>query len=177
MVPAPSARWSPLVRVQVIMLTAIISRHAQQLGKARKAAVAAGQNPQRQLDGIVLDQTCPDQLLGTDVDRQQLTEVLRFVRAGDVWSPCPHRPRHRPGHRPRHDGEHPSGHRCPRRPRFQPDRRRRRAAPAGAVRGHLPARRRHPTPWATCTPARGSAAGSRATVVYQAAAHLYGPAG
>jgi len=43
-----------------------------------------GQNPQRQLDGIVLVQTCPDRLLGTDVDRPQLTEVLRFVRAGDM---------------------------------------------------------------------------------------------
>jgi len=42
------------------------------------------QNPQRQLDGIVLVQTCPDRLLGTDVDRPQLTEVLRFVRAGDM---------------------------------------------------------------------------------------------
>ncbi len=42
------------------------------------------QHPQRQLDGIVLVQTCPDRLLGTDVDRPQLTEVLRFVRAGDT---------------------------------------------------------------------------------------------
>jgi len=42
------------------------------------------QHPQRQLDGIVLVQTCPDRLLGTDVDRPQLTEVLRFVRAGDM---------------------------------------------------------------------------------------------
>jgi len=41
-------------------------------------------NPQRQLDGIVLVRTCPDRLLGTDVDRPQLTEVLRFVRAGDT---------------------------------------------------------------------------------------------
>jgi len=32
----------------------------------------------------VLVQTCPDRLLGTDVDRPQLTEVLRFVRAGDM---------------------------------------------------------------------------------------------
>jgi len=42
------------------------------------------QNPQRQLDGIVLVRTCPERLLGTDVDRPQLTEVLRFVRAGDT---------------------------------------------------------------------------------------------
>jgi len=35
------------------------------------------QNLARQLDGIVLDQTCPDRLLGTDVDRPQPTEVLR----------------------------------------------------------------------------------------------------
>lgn len=47
---------------------------------------------------------------------------------------------------PRHDGEHPSGHRCPHRPRLQPHRCRWRAAPAGAVHGHLPARHRHPTP-------------------------------
>ncbi len=39
------------------------------------------QNLARQLDGIVLDQTCPDRLLGTDVDRPQPTEVLPFVRA------------------------------------------------------------------------------------------------
>jgi len=42
------------------------------------------QHPQRQLDGIVLVRTCPDRLLGSDVDRPQLTEVLRFVRAGDM---------------------------------------------------------------------------------------------
>jgi len=29
-------------------------------------------------------QACPDRLLGSDVDRPQLTEVLRFVRAGDM---------------------------------------------------------------------------------------------
>jgi len=41
-------------------------------------------NPQRQFDGVVLVRTCPERLLGTDVDRPQLTEVLRFVRAGDM---------------------------------------------------------------------------------------------
>jgi len=42
------------------------------------------QNPQRQLDGIVLDQTFTDRLSGKDVDRPQLNEMLRFVRAGDT---------------------------------------------------------------------------------------------
>ena len=41
-------------------------------------------NPQRQLDGIVLDQTYTDRLSGKDVDRPQLSEMLRFVRAGDT---------------------------------------------------------------------------------------------
>jgi len=42
------------------------------------------QNPARQLDGIPLDQTFIDRLSGKDVERPQLTEMLRFVRGGDV---------------------------------------------------------------------------------------------
>jgi len=42
------------------------------------------QNPARQLEGIPLDQTFIDRLSGKDVDRPQLREMLRFVRAGDV---------------------------------------------------------------------------------------------
>jgi len=42
------------------------------------------QNPQRQLDGIALDQTFTDRLSGKDVDRPQLNELLRFVRTGDA---------------------------------------------------------------------------------------------
>ena len=54
----------------------------QRVGYQRVSSLE--QNPQRQLDGIVLDQTFTDRLSGKDVNRPQLTEMLRFVRAGDV---------------------------------------------------------------------------------------------
>ncbi len=54
----------------------------QRVGYQRVSSLE--QNPARQLEGIPLDQTFIDRLSGKDVDRPQLTEMLRFVRAGDV---------------------------------------------------------------------------------------------
>ncbi len=58
----------------------------QRVGYQRVSSLE--QNPARQLDGIVLDQTFIDRLSGKDVDRPQLGEMLRFVRAGGTRSPC-----------------------------------------------------------------------------------------
>ncbi len=54
----------------------------QRVGYQRVSSLE--QNPARQLEGIPLDQTFIDRLSGKDVDRPQLGEMLRFVRAGDV---------------------------------------------------------------------------------------------
>ena len=54
----------------------------QRVGYQRVSSLE--QNPARQLDGIVLDQTFIDRLSGKDVERPQLGEMLRFVRAGDT---------------------------------------------------------------------------------------------
>jgi len=54
----------------------------QRVGYQRVSSLE--QNPARQLEGIPLDQTFIDRLSGKDVDRPQLTEMLRFVRAGDT---------------------------------------------------------------------------------------------
>jgi len=54
----------------------------QRVGYQRVSSLE--QNPARQLEGIPLDQTFIDRLSGKDVDRPQLSEMLRFVRAGDV---------------------------------------------------------------------------------------------
>ncbi len=54
----------------------------QRVGYQRVSSLE--QNPARQLEGIPLDQTFIDRLSGKDVDRPQLREMLRFVRAGDV---------------------------------------------------------------------------------------------
>ncbi len=54
----------------------------QRVGYQRVSSL--DQNPARQLDGIPLDQTYTDRLSGKDVDRPQLSEMLRFVRAGDT---------------------------------------------------------------------------------------------
>ena len=42
------------------------------------------QHPERQLDGIVLDQSFIDTASGKDVDRPQLAALLAFVRRGDT---------------------------------------------------------------------------------------------
>ena len=54
----------------------------QRVGYQRVSSLE--QNPARQLEGIPLDQTFIDRLSGKDVDRPQLNEMLRFVRAGDT---------------------------------------------------------------------------------------------
>ncbi len=54
----------------------------QRVGYQRVSSLE--QNPARQLEGIPLDQTFTDRLSGKDVDRPQLSEMLRFVRAGDT---------------------------------------------------------------------------------------------
>jgi len=54
----------------------------QRVGYQRVSSLE--QNPQRQLDGVALDQTYTDRLSGKDVDRPQLSGMLRFVRAGDT---------------------------------------------------------------------------------------------
>lgn len=42
------------------------------------------QNPERQLEGIVVDCVFTDRASAKDVNRPQLTELLRFIRKGDV---------------------------------------------------------------------------------------------
>jgi len=54
----------------------------QRVGYQRVSSLE--QNPARQLEGIPLDQTFIDRLSGKDVERPQLSEMLRFVRAGDT---------------------------------------------------------------------------------------------
>lgn len=45
---------------------------------------ASDQNAERQLDGITLDRTFTDHASGKDVGRPALTELRRYVRAGDT---------------------------------------------------------------------------------------------
>lgn len=42
------------------------------------------QNPERQLDGVVVDRIFCDRASAKDVQRPQLQELLRFIRDGDV---------------------------------------------------------------------------------------------
>lgn len=42
------------------------------------------QNPERQLEGICVDRVFTDKASAKDVNRPQLTELLRFIREGDV---------------------------------------------------------------------------------------------
>lgn len=42
-----------------------------------------GQNTERQLEGLILDETFTDKISGKDLDRPALQEMLRFVRKGD----------------------------------------------------------------------------------------------
>ncbi len=42
------------------------------------------QNPDRQLDGIAVDQTFTDNASGKDTNRQQLDALMTFVRTGDT---------------------------------------------------------------------------------------------
>jgi DNA invertase Pin-like site-specific DNA recombinase len=54
----------------------------QQIGYIRVSSFE--QHPERQLDGIVLDQSFIDTASGKDVDRPQLAALLAFVRRGDT---------------------------------------------------------------------------------------------
>jgi DNA invertase Pin-like site-specific DNA recombinase len=54
----------------------------QQVGYIRVSSFE--QRPERQLDGIVLDQAFIDTASGKDVDRPQLAALLTFVRRGDT---------------------------------------------------------------------------------------------
>ena len=59
-----------------------VGMSGQRVGYQRVSSLE--QNPSRQLEGIALDQTFIDRLSGKDVERPQLGEMLRFVRAGDT---------------------------------------------------------------------------------------------
>lgn len=54
----------------------------QRIGYIRVSS--ADQNEARQLEGLSLDRTFIDKASGKDIDRPQLTEMLKFVRAGDT---------------------------------------------------------------------------------------------
>lgn len=59
-----------------------IGMTGQQIGYIRVSSFE--QHPERQLDGIVLDQSFIDTASGKDVDRPQLAALLTFVRRGDT---------------------------------------------------------------------------------------------
>lgn len=44
---------------------------------------STGQNTERQLEGLVLDETFTDKISGKSLDRPALQELLRYVRKGD----------------------------------------------------------------------------------------------
>jgi DNA invertase Pin-like site-specific DNA recombinase len=52
-----------------------------QVGYQRVSSV--GQNVERQLEGLVLDETFTDRISGKSLDRPALQEMLRYVRKGD----------------------------------------------------------------------------------------------
>jgi len=54
----------------------------QQIGYIRVSSF--DQHPERQLDGISLDQSFIDTASGKDVDRPQLAALMTFVRSGDT---------------------------------------------------------------------------------------------
>jgi len=54
----------------------------QRIGYIRVSAF--DQNPERQLDGIQVDRTFTDKASGKDVHREQLDELITFVRTGDT---------------------------------------------------------------------------------------------
>ena len=62
-------------------MTTSTSITGQIIGYVRTSSV--GQNDQRQLDGVVLDQTFTDTASGKDTARPQLQAMLSHVRAGD----------------------------------------------------------------------------------------------
>ncbi|MDP3464712.1 MAG: recombinase family protein [Sulfuricurvum sp.] len=56
--------------------------HGQKIGYIRVSS--EDQNPDRQLDGQILDRTFIDRVSGKSIDRPALTECLHYIRAGDV---------------------------------------------------------------------------------------------
>jgi DNA invertase Pin-like site-specific DNA recombinase len=52
-----------------------------QVGYIRVSSI--GQNTERQLEGLTLDETFTDKVSGKSLDRPALQEMLRFVRKGD----------------------------------------------------------------------------------------------
>ena len=54
----------------------------QKIGYARVSAF--DQNPERQLEGIELNRTFTDKASGKDTQREQLEELLQYVREGDT---------------------------------------------------------------------------------------------
>lgn len=54
----------------------------QRIGYVRVSSI--DQNPERQLEGVAIDQTFLDKKSGKDVDREQLEAMMRFVRLGDT---------------------------------------------------------------------------------------------
>jgi DNA invertase Pin-like site-specific DNA recombinase len=56
--------------------------HGQRVGYIRVSSF--DQNPQRQLEGVAVDQVFTDQASGKDVRRPELERLLAFVRAGDT---------------------------------------------------------------------------------------------
>jgi len=56
--------------------------NGQRIGYVRVSSL--DQNPDRQLESIILDRTFTDKASGKDVARPQLDALLRFVREGDT---------------------------------------------------------------------------------------------
>ena len=56
--------------------------HGQRVGYIRVSSF--DQNPQRQLDGLVVDRVFTDKASGKDVRRPELENLLGFVREGDT---------------------------------------------------------------------------------------------
>jgi len=54
----------------------------QRIGYVRVSAF--DQNPERQLEGIQVDRIFTDKASGKDVHREQLDEMMQFIRAGDT---------------------------------------------------------------------------------------------
>lgn len=55
--------------------------NGQRIGYIRVSSI--GQNTERQLEGLTLDQTFTDKVSGKTMDRPQLDAMLKHVRAGD----------------------------------------------------------------------------------------------
>src|SRR5712691_434118 len=63
-------------------MSGVIGMTGQQIGYIRVSSFE--QHPERQLDGMALDQSFIDKASGKDVDRPELAALLTFVRSGDT---------------------------------------------------------------------------------------------